>query len=530
LKELDMIIVGAGLAGIEMLRQSRVLGLNARVFEAGSDVGGTWYWNRYPGCRTDCEAWSYCYTVYPEVLQEWDWPERYPSQETMHEYIRYVVEKYDYRRDIQFNTKISSPRYEEESTTWTVDDSNGETWRAPYLLLAVGLLSEPYTPQFKGIDSFTGEVYHPIAWPDHEVDFTGKRVGIIGTGSTGVQLIPEIAATGAETFVFQRTPNYVVPSQNFDFDDEYRRNTKAAYEDLLRRAEKSTFGMPIEMSGRLLADYSPEEQRKIFEGGWQSGGFRFLFETFDDLATNLEANFAACEFIRSKIRETVKDPETAELLCPTNHPYASKRPPVGNDYYEAYNLPNVHLVDVARNPIEEILPDGLRTTKEKFDLDVIIYATGYDGQTGAFTAINPKGRDGQTLRDYWKDGARTFMGMHVRGFPNMLMINGPLCPFTNTPPLIEMEAKWVGEVLAYARERGLAEIEVTAAAEKRWVDEVNSAAVGTVLLEGIEANSWLLGANIPGKAHQPLTYLPGLVAFREFLEAEVEAGYPALAR
>ena len=530
MKDLDMIIVGAGLAGIEMLRQSRILGLQVRAFETGSDVGGTWYWNKYPGCRTDCEAWSYCYTVYPEVLQEWDWPERYPSQETMQEYIRYIVDKYDYRRDIQFNTKISSPRYDEESRTWTVDDSNGDSWRAPYLMLAIGILSEPYTPDFAGMDSFTGEVYHPIAWPDHEVDFAGKRVGIIGTGSTGVQLIPEIAATGAETFVFQRTPNYVVPSQNFAFDDEYRRDTKAIYDELLERASKSSFGMPIETSGRVLADYSPEQQREIFEAGWRSGGFRFLFETFDDLATNTESNAAACEFIRSKIRETVEDPATAELLCPKNHPYASKRPPVGNGYYEAYNRPNVHLVDVKSAPIEEILPDGLRTASEKYELDVIIYATGYDGQTGAFTAINPAGRDGLKLRDYWKTGARTFMGMHVHGFPNMFMINGPLCPFTNTPPLIEMEAKWVGEVLAYAREHNLPEVEVTEAAEQKWVDEVNTAAVGTVLLEGAEANSWLLGANIPGKAQQPLTYLPGLVAFRQFLEAESEQGYPALVR
>jgi cyclohexanone monooxygenase len=408
----DAVVVGAGFSGLFMLHKLRAQGLTVRVLEAGGEVGGTWYWNRYPGARTDSESYYYAYSFSRELAQEWSWKERYPGQAELLTYLNHVADRFDLRRDVSFNTRLESAHYDEGGNRWNLTTDTGAKISTTYLITALGVLSQPNLPPFEGIENFRGEWFHTARWPHEPVDFTGKRVGVVGTGSSGIQAIPEIAKQAAELVVFQRTPNFVVPSQNHPTDPDFERAVKARYDDVFREAREHWFAVPLKLTGRMATDCSAEEQLEILEAGWLKGGFRFLFETFDDVMFSPETNDLAAEFVRSKIRSIVKDPDTAELLSPRDHPYGSKRPPVGTHYYETYNLDHVSLVDVRKAPIQEITETGLRTADADYDLDCIVFATGFDAFTGTLNQIDI--RD-VTAGNY--DGGGTPARRHTSAWP-----------------------------------------------------------------------------------------------------------------
>ena len=509
IKDFDAIVIGAGFGGLRMLHELRELGLSTRVLEAGTDVGGTWYWNRYPGARTDSESWYYCFSFSRELEQEWDWSERYPPQPEVLRYLRHVADRFDMRKDIELGTRVRSATYDEPANRWTIETEDGRQYTCRYFITAAGLLSEPYLPAFPGLDSFEGETLMTARWPKERIDFTGKRVGIIGSGATAVQALPVIAAEAAHVTLFQRTPNYVLPSGNHRLDDTRRQAIKAKYDEIWAKTEKHFFAMPFGMANRVAADVTPEEREQIFERAWQHGGFCYLFETFDDIWVDDKSNDAAAEFIRKKIRETVKDPETAELLCPKTYPLAGKRPPLGHGYYETFNRDNVKLVDVATNPIREITATGLRTTASEYELDVIIFATGFDAATGALSAIDIRGRGGEPLKRKWEGGPNTLLGIGVPGFPNMFMICGPQAPFANIPVVIDNNVKWIGRAITRLRDEKLDYIEATPEAADAWSEHMDELLNRTVLPRGEAVRSWFLGANIPGKPHVVLFYFGG---------------------
>ncbi|MGF0289922.1 flavin-containing monooxygenase, partial [Rhodococcus ruber] len=379
----DALVIGAGFAGVRMLIELQKLGLSAVALEAGTDVGGTWYWNRYPGARTDSESWSYCFP-FPEIEQEWDWSERYPGQEEVQRYIGFVADRFDVRRHIRFGHRVTAATYDDADNTWTITTDDGNQFTCTYFFTGLGHLSVPQEPPYEGLDSFNGEVYLTGRWPKEKVDFTGKRVAVVGTGASGIQTIPHVAEVAEHLTVFQRTPNYVMPAQNHDLDDEFRRKIKSDYAAVWNKARNHVFGFPMDPAGRMYDDVEIDAERdRIFEEGWRNGGFHFVFETFDDLILDQRSNDAAAEFIRKKIREIVEDPETAELLTPRGYPYISKRPPSGTNYYETFNRDNVSLVDIRSNPIEALTANGLRTREREYEFDVIIFATGFDAVTGA---------------------------------------------------------------------------------------------------------------------------------------------------
>ena len=522
----DIVIVGAGFSGIQMLRNARALGLSALVLEAGSDIGGTWYWNRYPGARTDSEAWYYCYSSDPELLESWDWSERYPGHAEMRDYFRTIAERYDVRRDIQFNTKMKSARYVADENTWHITTGDGKTLTCQFLATAMGIMSEKFLPDIEGIDRFKGERYVTAQWPKTEPDFRGKRVGVVGAGASAVQAVPLIAEEAASVTVFQRTANFVLPAENHALTPGDRKAIRERYDAIWDKARGHFFGMPFEAAGRLAAQTPAEEREAIFEKYWARGGFRFIFETFDDILTDPAANELAAEFIRKKIRETVKDPQTAEDLCPVGYPFGGKRPPNGTNYYETFNRENVDLVNLRRTPIDAITETGIRTADREFEFDVIVFATGFDAVTGAFTSIDIVGEDGTTLREHWKDGPRTLYGVGSHNFPNLFMVFGPQTPFSNNPLVIEKSAQIIADLIAHMRENGLVRAEVTTEGEAYWTKEVEDRANDTVVPMGADAHSWIFGSNIPGKARAPVFYFGGLGPYRELCDREAKDGYP----
>lgn len=520
----DAVVVGAGFSGLYMLHHLRRLGLTARIFEAASGVGGTWYWNRYPGARCDSESWVYCYSFSKELLQEWTWSERYPAQPEIERYLNYVADRFDLRRDIQFNTRVTAATFDEPSGRWRITTDRGDEVWATYFITAVGCLSADNLPKFKGLETFQGEWYHTGRWPQHEVDFTGKRVGVIGTGATGIQVVPEVAKVAKHVWVFQRTPNFAIPGQNKPLSPEFIREVKEKYDQIWEIVRRSPGGLPIEGTERSALSVAQDELWEIYERAWQKGGFYFLFETFGDILVNAEANETACEFIRSKIREIVRDPEVAEALCPNDHPYGTKRPPLEHGYYDAFNRDNVSLVNVRRSPIEEITPTGIRTKDGAYDLDVIIFATGFDALTGPLTRIDIRGRDGLTLKQKWESGPRNYLGVAVHGFPNMFTITGPLSPsvLTNMPTAISQHVEWIADCLGYMRDHGYHLIEATTEAEDEWVAHSNEVAEQTLYPR---ANSWYVGANIPGKPRVFMVYVGGLQNYREHCHEIAAKGY-----
>jgi cation diffusion facilitator CzcD-associated flavoprotein CzcO len=524
----DVVAVGAGFSGLYMLYKLRAQGLKVRVLEAGSEVGGTWYWNRYPGARTDSESYYYAYSFSPELAQEWCWKERYPGQLELFEYLKHVADRFDLRRDISLHTRLVSAHYNENGNRWELTTETGEKLSTTYLITALGVLSQPNLPPFDGLDNFRGKWYHTGRWPHGPVDFTGKRVGVVGTGSSGIQAIPRIAEHAAELIVFQRTPNYVVPSQNHPTDPGFERAVKARYDEVFREARQHWFAVPLTPTGRMAPEFGPEQQRDIFESGWLKGGFRFLFETFDDIMFNPETNELASEFIRAKIRETVKDRDTAELLSPRDHPYGSKRPPVGTRYYETFNLDHVSLVDVRKSPIQGISETGVRTSDGHYELDCIVFATGFDAFTGSLNQIDIRGRGGRELRRKWDSGPLAYLGLATHGFPNMLMLTGPGCPFANLPVCIEENVDWIAGCIEYARAKGISTIESTENADQFWLDQVNESTNQTLVPQGEQANSWLSGANIEGKHRGPTVYFGGADKYFQLCNEVAREGYKGL--
>jgi cyclohexanone monooxygenase len=517
--DFDAVVIGAGFSGMRMLIELRRLGLSRVGIEAGTDVGGTWYWNRYPGARTDSESWSYCFSSFPELLEEWNWKERYPSQSEVLDYQRFVADKFDLRKDIRFSTRVTSASYEAQDNVWTVRTDTGDTVRCTYLITGLGHLSVPHRPRFPGIDSFRGEVYQTGSWPKEKVDFTGKRVGIIGAGASAVQAIPVIAQEAAHLTVFQRTPNFVVPAQNHPLGDEQIAQIKADYPRIWEQAKAHVFGFPMSPAGRMYDDVTDEEREQIFEKGWRDGGFHYVFETFDDIILDQRCNDAAAEFIRHKIRETVKDPVTAELLCPKGYPYVSKRPPAGNGYYETYNRDNVSLVDVLTNPITEITADGIRTGADEHQVDVLVFATGFDAVTGPLNRIDITGVGGHKLAEEWSTGPQTYLGIANPGFPNLLFICGPQSAYANIPVVVEKVVWTIGQALERMARQGLDRIEATPEAAEAWKAHVNEVLNMTLLPKGEKVGSWYLGANIPGKPRSPLFYFGGAGVYAQKLES-----------
>ncbi|WP_068071928.1 flavin-containing monooxygenase [Novosphingobium lentum] len=522
--EFDAIIIGAGFGGLRALHETRRLGLSTALFDAGSDVGGTWYWNRYPGARTDSEAWAYCYSFSKELQDEWDWPERMPTWDQVQAYLAHVANKFDMRKDIRFGTTVESCIYDEAANRWDISTSDGQVYRCKYFISAVGWFAIACQPPFGGLERFKGEWYMSSKWPKQQVDFAGKRVGIVGSGSTAVQILPVVAKAAAHVTMFQRTPNYVLPGRNHPLDDVDRQSIKDNYDAIWQQVRRQVFAFPMETSALTFDDVDDAQRQQIFEAGWEAGGFRFLFETFADILTDKRTNAAAAEFVRAKIRSLVKDPATAELMCP-KYPIALKRPPLGNFFYESFNRPNVRLVDVSEHPLLEATEKGLRTAVEEHELDIIIFAIGFDAVTGPLTHMDVRGRGGELIRDKWDAGPRTHLGIAVDGFPNMFIITGPQSPFSNVPPVVDAAVDWIGRIITKARAEGAEAIEVRPDAVDGWVQLMQELLDSTLLGAATELKSWFMGANIPGKAHAPLHYFGGAAGYFDELKASRDADF-----
>ncbi len=513
--DLDALVIGAGFSGLYQLICLRDrLGLSVQVLEAGEGVGGTWYWNRYPGARCDSESHAYCYSFSEELTQEWEWSERYPAQPEIMRYLNHVADRFDLKRNIRFNTRVTAAHYNEAANRWEVQTEAGERFTAKFLITAVGCLSTANVPNIPGLESFAGNWYHTGQWPHDGVDFTGKRVGMVGTGSTGIQAAPVIAETAAHLTVFQRTANYSVPARNAPLSPEFRRYVKENFAEIRQTTRATPNGHPFTISERRALATSPEERQALYEAAWQTGGLQFR-ATFQDLLVDKAANDTAAEFIRGKIHEIVKDPATAAKLADIDHPYAAKRPPIDTDYFETFNRDNVSLVDVRAAPIEEITPEGIRTRDGEYKLDIIVFATGFDAMTGPMLRMDIRGRDGKSLAEAWEAGPRNYLGLQVAGFPNLFTVTGPGSPsvLCNMPVAIEQHAEWIADCIAHMREHGLERIEARPEAMDEWVQKVNAAADATLLPQA--THSWYLGANVPGKPRVFMPYAGGMARYRE---------------
>jgi cation diffusion facilitator CzcD-associated flavoprotein CzcO len=525
-REFDALIIGAGFSGLYQLHCLRDrLGLRARVLEAGSGVGGTWYWNRYPGARCDSESHSYNYTFSRELLEEWEWSERYPGQAEIMRYLNHVADRFDLRRDIAFDSRVVAAQYDAPANRWRVTTESGEQISAQFLITAVGCLSTANVPEIAGLGDFEGQWVHTGQWPQDGVDFTGKRVGLIGTGSTGIQATPVIAAAAAQLTVFQRTANYSVPARNAPLTDEFKRWVRENHAEIRRVMLSTTNGHPFTIAERRTFDVTAEERQALYEAAWEKGGLQFR-AVFQDLMVDKAANDTAAEFLKAKIRSIVQDPAMAAVLADIDHPYAAKRPPIDTDYFETFNRPNVTLVDLRATPIERITPAGLRTTAAEYPLDIIVFATGFDAMTGPLLRLGITGRDGLPLAEAWAAGPRNMLGLQVAGFPNLFTITGPGSPsvLCNMPIAIEQHVEWITDCIAHLRAHGLGRIETTEPAMDDWVAQVNAAADATLLPQA--HHSWYLGSNVPGKPRVFMPYAGGMVRYRDICAAAARDGYP----
>jgi cyclohexanone monooxygenase len=523
LARFDAVIVGAGFSGLYMLYRLRKLGLSVRVLERGGGVGGTWYWNRYPGARCDIESVDYAYSFSEELIREWDWTERYATQPEILRYLNHVADRFDLRRDIELETRVTEARYDELQNRWLIGTERGKRFAARWCVVAAGCLSSVNRPDFPGLETFAGRWYHTAEWPHEGVDFTGRRVGVIGTGSTAIQVIPQIAKQAQRLYVFQRTPNYSMPAQNRPLEAAELQAIKRHYAERRRLARESEAGVPIAAPERAALEVTPEERRRMYEAGWRRGGINALSYAFTDFFTDPDSNATAAEFARAKIRETVRDPAIAEALSPAHH-IGTKRTCVDIGYYETYNRANVELVDVRRSPIEAITPRGVRTHDSEYDVDALVFAIGFDAMTGALLAIDIRGVGGLTLRHKWAEGPRTYLGLAVAGFPNLFVVTGPGSPsvLSNMVVSIEQHVDWIAECVAHARERGLDRIEATMEAEDAWVEHSNELADATLYPR---ASSWYVGANIPGKPRVFMPYVGGVGRYRKRCDEVAARGY-----
>jgi len=519
--EYDAVIVGAGFAGLYMLHCMRKLGLSARVYEAGDGVGGTWYWNRYPGARCDVESMEYSYQFSEDLEQEWEWTERYAGQPEILAYLNHVADRFDLRKDIEFNRRVTAAVFDDTANRWEVR-IGGDVVSAAFCIMATGCLSSTNMPDFNGIERFDGDTYHTGNWPHEGVDFAGKRVGLIGTGSSGIQATPVIAEQAGHLTVFQRTPNFSVPAHNKPMDPSYQEQIKSDYRDFRKRLKDLPIACMRPPGEKSALEATPEERAIEYEEHWQRGGLSFL-GAFSDLITNQASNETAAEFVRAKIREIVKDPQVAEMLCP-DHVIGCKRPCSDTGYFEAFNRSNVTLVDVGKSPIKSFSSTGLDTVDDSYELDCAIFATGFDAMTGALEQIEICGKGGIRLKDKWASGPTTYLGLTTVGFPNLFTITGPGSPsvLANMVTGVEHHAEWISECIRYVRLGGFERIEPTVEAEAAWVRHVNEVADETLYPT---CNSWYMGANIPGKPRVFLPYIGGFPTYLKKCEEIVAKGY-----
>lgn len=529
--DFDVLAIGAGFAGIALVHYVREAGLSIRVFDRASDIGGTWTWNRYPGAMTDSESFYYCLTFSKELLQEWSWTKRYPDRQETQDYMRFVVDKCNMWPNIQLNTEIIEAKYVNDRNIWEVKTGSGEVFTCKYFVSGMGMISQPEIPNIKGMDRFKGPLFHSVHWPEKGLDYAGKRVGIIGAGATTVQMVPVMAQTAKSVTVFQRTPNFILPAMQKPMTPEWEKEIKANYDEIVGKCRNHLFGMAFTSPvGRNAVDTSPEERERIFEENW-TGSFRWVFETFDDLLVNPEANRMAAEFITKKMRERIKDPAIADLLVPPvdAYPLFAKRPPLDHGYLEAFNRDNVHLVDIKdAEPLVEITEKGVRTTKNEYEFDIIVLATGFRAYTGALEAFPIRGASGQTLSEKWKTLSECLMGVCVSDFPNMFIVTGPQAPFANLPTSIEQNVVWITRCIEKMEREGYDVVKARREAEEAWTQQTADIHNQTLMAEGDKVHSWMMGANRKDKPPRVLIYFGGANTYYDVMDKSADEGFPEL--
>lgn len=525
----DAIIIGAGVTGIYQLKRLRDLGLDAIVLEAASDLGGTWFNNRYPGARFDSESVSYGYSFSPEVLAEWHWKERFSPQPENLRYLNFVADKFDLRRHMSFNSRVASAKFDEAEASWSVSCENGRQLKCRYLILALGLLSVPTQPKYEGAETFKGRMFHTYAWPHDPIDLKGKRVAVVGTGATGIQVISAIAQEVGQLTVFQRRPNWAAPLGNGPISEAEMAEIKSSYDQIFEICDRSPGGFVHEPPERSFYDDTPEERRAFWDSLYDAPGFGIWMGNYKEIFTDEEANAELSAYIADRVRRRVNDPAVADKLIPKDHGFGVQRVPLESNYYEVFNLPHVRLVDLSETPVERITPTGIQTTEESFEFDVIVYATGFDAILGGFDRLNIEGADGRRLRDEWRDGPDTYLGMLVNGFPNLLIATGPqsASASANYPRGIELMVDWCTGLIKYAEEHNVKRLEATAEAQADWSDHVKKM-YSVVLMR--KAKSWFTGynSNIEGREHGKTRYLVyngGQPRYRRWLNRVSEAGY-----
>ncbi|GAB3313027.1 flavin-containing monooxygenase [Haliea atlantica] len=528
--DFDVIAIGAGFAGLALIHHIREAGLSIRVFDKADDVGGTWTWNRYPGAMTDSESYYYCLTFSKELLQEWSWTRRYPDWKETHDYFRFVADRCNMWPDIQLNTEIVSAEYQKDSAQWKVTTKGGESFTCKYFISAMGMISEPEIPRIKGMDTFKGPLFHSARWPEG-LDYKGKRVGIIGAGATTVQMLPVMSQDAESVTVFHRTPNFIMPAMQKPMTPEWEEEIKANYDEIIAKCRNHIFGMAFDSAeGRKAVETSPEEVQRIFEEKW-TGSFRWVFETFEDLLSNPEANRMASQFIIDKMRERIDDPEVADILVPSleDYPLFAKRPPLDHGYLESYSRDNVHLVDIKdKEPIVEITETGVRTTENLYEFDIIVLATGFKAYTGALEAFPIRGAAGQTLNEKWQEQSKSIMGVCVADFPNMFIVTGPQAPFANLPTSIEQNVMWITNCIKKVESEGYDVVKPRHDAEDEWTKHTAEIHDQTLMAEGDKVHSWMMGANREDKPPRVLIYFGGANVYYDLMDESANQGYPEL--
>ena len=525
-KQVDAVVVGAGFSGMYALYKLREQGLRVQVYEAGTGVGGTWYWNRYPGARVDSQAYIYQYWFSKELLAEWDWSERFPAQDETERYLNHVADRFDLRKDIQFKTRVTAASYDEASQRWTITTDDGQSVSAQYFIMGTGGLSVPMLPALPGIENFKGRIVHTAQWPREGVDLKGKRVGIIGTGATGIQVIQTIASEVGHLTVFQRTPNYTIPMRNPKYDDAARAELRGQYPMLKERVQHTFAGFDYDFEDRNFFDVAPEERQRTLQRLWDDGSLNFWIGGFREVFFDEKVNAEFSDFVRQRIRERIKDPKVADKLVPQDYGFGTRRVPLETKYYEAFNRDNVLLVDTKATPMEEVTEKGIRTAAGLHELDILICATGFDAGTGALTKVDIRGRDGVLLRDAWaQDGVRTTMGLQVHGYPNLFMTMAPFSPaaaFCNVPTCLQQQVDWIADCIGFVRDQGRHSIEPSAEAEAKWVAHHDELANLTLVPK---TNSWYMGSNVKGKPRRLLAYAGGVGTYRAKCDEVKASGY-----
>ena len=521
--DVDVVVVGAGFSGLYLLYRLREAGFSTRVFERGGDVGGTWYWNRYPGARCDVESLQYSYSFDEQLQQDWHWPEKFSAQPDILAYANHVADRFNLKKDIEFNIEVKASWFDENLKTWKITTNTGEEINAQYFIMATGCISTTQIPNIKGLSDYVGNTFHTGDWPHEEVDFSGQSIAVIGTGSSGIQSIPVLAKQAKKLTVFQRTPNYSIPSQNEPMTKKYERSWKDVYSERRKEMRYSAHGSLKDLNDVPALSVDEDQRQELYTKRWAIGGTGFL-GSFNDLLTNADANYTAAEYVRQQIKRVVKDKETAEILCPRSYPIGTKRICIDTGYFETYNRENVKLVDISKKPIQRLVTDGIIVDDQLYAFDSIIFATGFDAMTGSIFNVDIKGRDGLALKEKWNAGPKTYLGLMSASFPNLFMITGPGSPSVKSNMImsIEQHVDLVIETLLSMRRKGLSVVEPELEAENKWVDHVQEVANKTLFPQ---ANSWYMGANIPGKPRLFMPYIGGVGAYREICEEIVANNY-----